>query len=62
VLRDESFWLRASLAEALVGLSDSRGDGALDDAKAHARAAWMVETMLTQVQEVRRLQALLGEH
>jgi hypothetical protein len=51
-LRDEAYWVRASLAEALIGIGDPSGLEALKDAKAFASAPWMVEATVNQLRKL----------
>jgi hypothetical protein len=53
--RDELYWLLATIAEARIALADPGGEAALAQAKAQARAGWMVETTLKQIKQLRQL-------
>ncbi|UVK55365.1 hypothetical protein DBIPINDM_001873 [Mesorhizobium sp. AR02] len=54
---DELYWAHATLAEALIGLGDPRGDAVLKAAAALGVAAWMNETTLEQIKKLRALRA-----
>jgi hypothetical protein len=54
-IKDELYWLHASLAEALIGLADPAGAGILNQSKGLARAAWMIETTMAQIDRMKDL-------
>ena len=55
--KDELYWALASVAEALIALGDPQGPEALEEAKRHARAQWMVDTTVNQIERVKKLRA-----
>ena len=57
-LRDEGYWMRATMAEAHAGLGDAAGERAwLDKARAFASEPWMVSSTEDQIGKLRRLLA-----
>lgn len=57
-LRDEGYWMRATMAEAHAGLGDAAGERAwLDNARAFASEPWMVSSTEDQIGKLRRLLA-----
>ncbi len=54
-VKDELYWLHASLAEALAGLADPAGPKTLEEAKSMARAAWMIEATVRQIERMKQL-------
>ncbi len=56
-LAEETYWTRASLAEALVALGDPSGPANLQETLGTAPAKWMADSTLRQVEKLR---ALLG--
>ncbi|MBY5904161.1 DUF4071 domain-containing protein [Rhizobium leguminosarum] len=55
VINETLYWPQATLAEALIGLKDPRGDTELEKAKQMASAAWMIEATLRQIEELKKL-------
>src|SRR5262245_59721349 len=55
--KDELYWTLASLAEALIALGDPQGPEAFEEAKRHARAQWMIDTTINQIERVKKLRA-----
>jgi hypothetical protein len=53
--RDELYWTHASLAEALIALDDPTGPVELERAKRQARAAWMTDATLKQIERIKEL-------
>ncbi|MGO6679599.1 tetratricopeptide repeat-containing protein [Rhizobium leguminosarum] len=49
------YWPQATLAEALIGLNDPRGETELAKAKQMAPADWMVEITLQQIEDLKRM-------
>ncbi|NZD66265.1 DUF4071 domain-containing protein [Rhizobium sp. WYCCWR 11290] len=49
------YWPQATLAEALIGLDDPRGEKELEKAKQMASATWMVDTTLRQIEDLKKL-------
>jgi MAP3K TRAFs-binding domain len=57
-LRDEGYWMRATMAEAHAGLGNAAGEKAwLDKARAFAPEPWMVSTTEEQIKKLRQLLA-----
>ena len=57
-LRDEGYWMRATMAEAHAGLGDAAGERAwLDKARAFASEPWMVSSTEDQIGKLRGLLA-----
>jgi hypothetical protein len=57
-LREEGYWMRATMAEAHAGLGNEAAAGAwLDKARAFAPAAWMASSTEGQLEKLRRLLA-----
>lgn len=57
-LRDEGYWMRATMAEAHAGLGDAAGERAwLDNARAFASEPWMVSSTEDQIGKLRGLLA-----
>jgi len=57
-LRDEGYWMRATMAEAHAGLGNAAGEKAwLDKARAFAPEPWMVSTTEEQIEKLRQLLA-----
>ena len=57
--RDEQYWIRATLAEAYLGIGDrARSDQAMKDAQSAAPQGWMVESTAGQL---KRLEQFLAE-
>jgi hypothetical protein len=55
-LREEGYWMRATLAEAHAGLGDAAGEREwLEKARAFAPEPWMVSTTEEQIGKLRRL-------
>jgi MAP3K TRAFs-binding domain len=54
-LREEGYWMRATMAEASAGLGNERAAEAwLEKARAFAPAAWMVSSTEGQIEKLRR--------
>ncbi|TBB38502.1 DUF4071 domain-containing protein [Rhizobium ruizarguesonis] len=49
------YWPQATLAEALIGLHDPRGEIELEKAKQMEPAEWMVEITLQQIEDLKRM-------
>ncbi|NKL98682.1 tetratricopeptide repeat-containing protein [Rhizobium leguminosarum] len=49
------YWPQATLAEALIGLNDPRGETELAKAKQMAPADWMVKITLQQIEDLKRM-------
>jgi hypothetical protein len=57
-LREEGYWMRATMAEAHAGLGNAAGEKAwLDKARAFAPQAWMASTTEEQIAKLHRLLA-----
>ena len=57
-LRDEGYWMRATMAEAHAGLGDAAGERAwVDKARAFASEPWMVSSTEDQIGKLRGLLA-----
>jgi hypothetical protein len=55
VIRETLYWPQATLAEALIGLRDPRGETELEKAKQMGSAAWMIDTTLRQIEDLKKL-------
>jgi hypothetical protein len=57
-LREEGYWMRATMAEAHAGLGNGAGEKEwLDKARAFAPQPWMVSTTTEQIEKLHRLLA-----
>jgi hypothetical protein len=56
-LLEERYWAGASLAEALVGLGDAKGNALLEQVLASAPEPWMADTTRKQIGELKALLA-----
>jgi hypothetical protein len=56
-LKDEAFWVRATHAEALVGLEEPGADQFVESLADHAEKDWMLASAKTQIARVRELHA-----
>jgi MAP3K TRAFs-binding domain len=52
---DDAFWVLATKVEALVGLRDADADAQLAAAVLKAPAPWMADTMIKQIEKLKRL-------
>ncbi len=55
VIKETLYWPQATLAEALIGLGDPRGETELEKAKHMASAAWMIDTTVRQINDLKKL-------
>lgn len=55
---EELYWAHATIAEALIGLGDRKGDQALEKAKTYAGSDWMIATTLGQIEKLKALRAI----
>jgi hypothetical protein len=55
---EELYWAHATIAEALIGLGDPKGDQALEKAKTYAVADWMIAGTLGQIEKLKALRAI----
>ena len=61
-LREEGYWMRATMAEAHAGLGNAAGEKEwLDKAQAFAPEPWMVSTTQEQIGKLRRLLAATAD-
>ncbi|RXT47929.1 hypothetical protein B5V01_08175 [Mesorhizobium erdmanii] len=54
---EELYWAHATIAEALIGLSDRKGERAFEKAKTYAAADWMIATTEGQIEKLKALRA-----
>ncbi|MER8777021.1 tetratricopeptide repeat-containing protein [Mesorhizobium sp. M0977] len=54
---EELYWAHATIAEALIGLGDQKGENAFEQAKTYAVADWMIDTTVGQIGRLKALRA-----